>query len=192
MALNLYYDCEADNLLPKVTTLHCIGAEDIDTGEKFYFGPAWGDVPPTGTAEDGVRFLQTCDLAIAHNGLDYDYRMLKKLYPWYAGPKKEWDSYLTAKLVWPADTLIGPDMRAMQAGRFPGQLLKSHSLKAWGYRLGNLKDDYKGGFEEWNPEMASYMMQDVSTGVTLWKRILLRLGWVDTSGPPLPLNLSTT
>jgi hypothetical protein len=38
---NIYYDteAEADNLLPKVTTLHCIVCEDIDTGEKFYFGP---------------------------------------------------------------------------------------------------------------------------------------------------------
>jgi DNA polymerase I len=198
----LYYDTEANNLLPKVTTFHCAGFVDLDSGEEFYFGPP---VPathplatpilcrPTGPKEACLEFLASAFLAVAHNGLDYDARMLKKLYPErYAPPLKEWDSYIMVKLLWPADSLIGPDMRGMLAGRFPGQLLKSHSLKAWGYRLGNLKDDYKGGFEEWNPEMASYMMQDVSTGVTLWKRCLLRLGWPDTSGPSPPLNLSTT
>jgi hypothetical protein len=42
--------------------------------------------------------------------------------------------------------------------------------------------------------MASYMMQDVSTGVTLWKRCLKRLGWLDPEPgtyvwPQLPIDI---
>jgi hypothetical protein len=206
--------------------VHCIGYQDMDTAEEFYFGPpvpfdhpVWEmdtDDPwlertrlllanPTSTnLEDGVKFLAGASMSVFHNGANFDYRALQKFYPKVdlSGVKK-WDTYVMAKLVWPADILIGPDLERAKKGKMPMNLLKSHSLKAWGYRLGNNKDDYKGDplkfpvlldengedvnakerfarrWEEWNPYMARYMMQDDRPMVDLFKLIEKRVGWVD-------------
>lgn len=53
----------------------------------------------------------------------------------------------------------------------PGNLVGLHGLKAWGYRLGLHKDEYKGGWEQWSPEMHSYMVRDVAVTVKLWRLI---------------------
>ena len=37
---------------------------------------------------------------------------------------------------------------------------RSHSLKAWGLRLGDYKDDYDGGWENYSQEMMDYCIQD--------------------------------
>nr|WP_316651500.1 DNA polymerase [uncultured Gellertiella sp.] len=204
-----------------MTTVHCIGYQDMDTAEEFYFGPAvpfdhpmWevypDDVntrklladPSSISVEDGVRFAEEASLLIFHNGIDFDYRAIERFYPWWKRPKKSWDTFVMAKLVWPYDVLLGPDLVRARAGRMPMQLLKSHSLKAWGYRLGDLKDEYDGDrtkypepsdrpakkgderfdrrWEEWNPWMARYMMQDNRPMVKLFKLIEKRLGWVES------------
>lgn len=189
---HLYYDTEADGLLDTVTTLHMIQAVDVEDGTEFYFGPAvdpsdpWAEpatVNPSGTLEDGLHFLAEADLIVAHFGLSYDARMLTKLYPSRPLPQKEWDSLVVAKMIWPYDSLIGPDIALMRAGKLPGNLLKTHGLKAWGIRLGEKKIDFTDGkdkatcFLEWTPEMAQYGMQDIRTGLKLWRLCLKRLGW---------------
>lgn len=200
----LYMDTEANNLYPAVDQMHCLGVIDIDTEEEFYFGPAiheghpkWTPLlgNPTGTLEDGMLFMSDGDLLTGHNSVGFDYPACEKLYPeHFKRPKKAWDSLVAAKLVWPYDVLIGPDLARIRAGSMPAFLLKSHSLKAWGYRLGDNKDEYDGDhdkypgeenakerfdrrWEEWNPYMASYMMQDCRPGVKLWKLIEKRVGW---------------
>ena len=39
---------------------------------------------------------------------------------------------------------------------FLKKLWGSHSLKAWGLRLGDFKDDYDGGWEAYSETMLSY------------------------------------
>jgi len=188
--------------------IHCVGAIDLDTGEEFYFGPAvpvghpkWDPIVgnPAGNVEDGIRFFsaENCELSIFHNGVSFDYLAMEKFYPEvYTRPDKAWDTFVAAKVVWPYDVLLGPDLDRLKKGTMPPGLLKSHSLKAWGYRLGNFKDDYDGDhdkypgeenakerferrWEEWNPYMASYMMQDNRPMVDLWNLIKKRIGWTD-------------
>jgi DNA polymerase I-like protein with 3'-5' exonuclease and polymerase domains len=190
-----------------MTKTHCIGYLDKDTGEEFYFGPAvpkghpkWDPIigNPAGSVEDGVRFAEEADTLVFHNGIDFDYRAMEKFHG-FVRPKRSWDTFILAKLVWPAEVLLGPDLVRARQGKLPMQLLKSHSLKAWGYRLGELKDEYRGDYdkypedgnpatdklryekrwEEWNPYLASYMMQDNRPMVKLWKLIEKRLGWVE-------------
>lgn len=206
--------------------VHCVGYMDMDTAEEFYFGPpvpfdhpVWEmDVddphleatrkllasPTSENMEDAVKFLADASLSVFHNGANFDYRALAKFYPTVdLSLVKKWDTYVMAKLVWPADVLLGPDLERGRKGKMPMNLLKSHSLKAWGYRLGNNKDDYGGDpikfpvlldetgldvnakerfarrWEEWNPHMARYMMQDNRPMVDLFKLIEKRVGWVD-------------
>lgn len=193
----LYFDTEGNDLLPGLHSMWCLGIIDLDTLEEFYYGPPvprdakhpvtgedlWTPVlgNPAGTVEDGIRALQEADLTVAHNGIDYDYIAIEKLYPWYRRCPKAWDSLVAAKVVWPYDTLLGPDLKRVKAGTMPMSMAKRHSLKAWGYRLGDYKDEYTGGFDAWNPWMAAYMMQDCRPGVKLWKLIEDRVGWSEGS-----------
>lgn len=171
-----YYDTEGDNLLDKITQFWCIGLVDLDTAEEFYFGVDQEEGSGR-TLADGLRFMEECAFLVAHNGYDFDRRALKKIYPAYKGPSNEWDSLIMVKLIWPAEVLIGPDLDRIRKGLMPAQLMKRHSLKAWGYRTGTHKDEYKGGFDAWNPAMASYMMGDNAAGVAIWKLCMKRLGW---------------
>jgi DNA polymerase I-like protein with 3'-5' exonuclease and polymerase domains len=163
---------------PQITALWCIGAVDIHTNEEFYFGV--DQEPGSGhTMEDGYLFLTEAAALCGHNAIGFDYKVLRKFGGphGYKDPALCWDSMVTAKLIWPADALIGPDMKLMARGQLEPVLVKRHSLKAWGQRLGELKDEYKGGFEAWNQEMADYMMQDCRAGLKLWRLCLKRLGW---------------
>jgi hypothetical protein len=149
--------------------------------------------------EDGVRSLQEADMTVFHNGVDYDYIAAQMVYPWFKRCAKAWDTYVMAKVVWPVDILAEPDFKRAYAGQMPMNMVKRHSLKAWGYRLGENKADYEGDFhkypeprdrpakagderydrrwEEWNPFMAAYMMQDNRPCLKLWELIEKRVGW---------------
>ncbi|MBB3910123.1 DNA polymerase [Sphingomonas desiccabilis] len=64
---------------------------------------------------------------------------------------------------------------------FPGQFVGSHSLEAWGYRLGaERKGDYSkemkaqglDPWESWNEAMHAYMIQDSRVNVTLYRHLM--------------------
>jgi DNA polymerase I-like protein with 3'-5' exonuclease and polymerase domains len=67
--------------------------------------------------------------------------------------------------------LIELDTKLVQKEKLPSKLFKSHSLAAWGHRLGNHKADYEGGFEEWSQEMEDYCVQDVETLHSLYSHL---------------------
>ncbi|MGV1835222.1 DNA polymerase [Rhizobium rhizogenes] len=220
---NLGGDIESNGLLratggiAAMTTTHCIGFQDMDNGEEFYFGPAvpedhpmWEVYPDDQATRkllaspssisvgDGIEFAQEANMLVFHNGRNFDYRAMAKFYG-FKTHAKCYDSFVMAQIIWPGEVLLGPDLVRARQNKFPMQLLKSHSLKAWGYRLGDLKDEYDGDrtkypepsdrpakkgderydrrWEEWNPWMARYMMQDNRPMVKLWRLIEKRIGW---------------
>ena len=64
-----------------------------------------------------------------------------------------------------------------KSNRFPAKLCGSHSLEAWGHRLGALKGEYgkqDNAWEAWTPAMQRYCEQDVEALYALWKHILSR------------------
>lgn len=166
-----YIDIEGDGILwasgskGAVTQCWCLAAVDMDTGEEFYWGVDMGNV------EEGVRFLAQCSMLAGHHAIGYDYPALERLYPWFKRPAKSWDSLVIAKVIWPPDALVEADMKLIARGKLPGHMLKRHSLEAWGYRTGTHKGDYKGGFHEWCPAQAIYLMGDIRGGMALWKLI---------------------
>ena len=50
-------------------------------------------------------------------------------------------------------------------------MVGAHSLKAWGLRLKNQKDDYDGGWETFNEDMLHYCVQDVAVNVDLVEKL---------------------
>lgn len=174
-------DIEANGLLPELTTHHCSVAIDIATGEVFDWEPD--------RVKESVEFLvEECDTIIGHNWIGYDKKAINKLHgrdqdkePWLRedlfAKHRILDTLVLCKMIWPVDALIGPDMQKFRKGTMPGKYLKRQSLGAWGYRLGNYKGEFNGGFEHWSREMHDYMIQDARVNLDLWKLICQKLNW---------------
>jgi DNA polymerase-1 len=184
-------DIESNGLLPGMSKdghppmdrMWCATVEDIDSGEHFEWSP---DNSPSQSGFHTDQYwewlMDEAGVVIGHNFLSFDSRAIKFVYP-----KMDWskklilDTLIFCKKVWPADALIGPDMKRFRAGKMPGQYLKRQSLGAWGYRLGNYKGEYDGGWDKWSPAMQTYMVQDGKVNLDLWRLIERRVGWAQPS-----------
>ena len=160
--MKLIFDIEADNLLKDATTVWCIVARDAETDEVYTFDPEG--------ISDGLEFLAKADELIGHNVLDYDLRLLEKLHNFvYSG--KVTDTLVYARTIWP--DVRDKDFNLIKRG-FPQKLVGSHSLKAWGHRLGVLKGAFNNGtesFAEFSQEMLDYCVQDTVVTKALYDRI---------------------
>lgn len=152
------FDLETDGLLDDVTKIHCMVIKDIDTGEALgYHGK--------GVWTEGIPKLEKADMICGHNIIKYDIPVLQKLGAF--NPKGQIrDTLVLTRLVW-------ADVKQSDFNRtdFPKKLIGSHSLEAWGHRLGNYKGDYDGGWEEYSEEMMEYCFQDVEVTYSLYKKV---------------------
>ena len=163
------FDIETDNLLDDVTTIHCLVMKDIDTGEVHTFlNPK---EPIAKNVADGLRLLMTADMIVGHNVIKFDLPVIQKLYSWFAiDTNKVLDTLVCTRLIW--SNVKDHDAKLMKEGRLPGKLFGSHSLEAWGHRLGNYKGDFKGPWDTCTDEMVTYCQQDVEVTFTLYNRIM--------------------
>lgn len=176
----LAFDLESDGLLPTVSEIHCINVECLETGEKrrFVSERAKKLIPEVfncPSIEDGIELLQEADYIVGHNIIDYDIPAIQKIYDF--NPKgRVIDTLAVSRLI--KTNLMNDDWNWHRRGGLPkgftGKLYGSHSLKAWGYRLGELKGDY-GETSDWSTpdlEMIEYCDQDVTVTVKLYNYLL--------------------
>lgn len=185
----LVTDIEADNLLEKVTQFHCGVIYDYSTDEYVSYRPwdfgAYLDALEAEVARGG--------LIVFHNGHKYDAPALTKL----AKLQLNREFHLPRENV--VDTLVlsrlqyanikDTDMGLLRSGKLPGRRFGSHALEAWGYRLGQMKGEYKDDFKaaleeqgeeyvegmEWksfNEPMMEYNVQDVVVTKALLEKLL--------------------
>lgn len=114
-----------------------------------------------------LDYMSKCDLIVGHNIIGFDLPALKKLYG-FTHPNVL-DTVVLSRCIY-------PDIREsdFKEQGFPKDLIGRHSLKAWGYRLGILKDSH-GETETWTeltPEMISYCEQDVNVTKALYNHLL--------------------
>ena len=155
------FDLETDGLLDDVTKVHCIVLKDIDTGEALgYHG--------RGVWTEAIPKLEKADMICGHNIIKYDIPVLQKLGAFNPQGQIR-DTLVCTRLIW-------ADIKQADFTRtdFPKKLIGSHSLRAWGHRIGNYKDDYDGGWEEYSEEMMEYCFQDVEVTNTLWQKIVAK------------------
>lgn len=160
-------DIEGNGLLDEVTEIHCIVTEDLDTEElRVFFDPTPGVSHEcyAGTIEDGLDHLAEADEVYGHNWQGYDGPALQKVRGRSTPPRvKIRDTLVMCRVANPrpgrTDSRKYPDM--------PKDLWGRSSLAAYGYRLGEPKDDYDGGWEALNQEMLDYCVQDVRTNAKL-------------------------
>lgn len=152
------FDLESDNLLDKITVVHCLVLKDIDTGVVLSYGP--------NNVAEGVEHLASADLICGHNIIDFDIPALQKMFPWFRHTGEVIDTIVCTRLIWPSDILKQQDFVRASAGKFPARLIGRHSLEAWGHRL----SEYKGkkvDFSVWTQEMQDYCEQDVAVTAML-------------------------
>lgn len=151
------FDLETNGLLDTVSTIHCLVMKDIDTGEVKSF--IQHDEPTDYNVADGLKLLQQADLIVGHNVIKYDIPVIQKLYPWFSiDPIKVQDTLVLTRLI--HTNIKDTDVKLMATGKLPKNLYGSHSLAAWGHRIGNYKGDYTGGWESFSSEMLEYCIQD--------------------------------
>jgi DNA polymerase I-like protein with 3'-5' exonuclease and polymerase domains len=110
--------------------------------------------------ERGLLELQKADRIVGHNVIDFDIPALKKLYGFSPPLIKVLDTLVVSRCVF-------PDLRNDDFGRnnFDKALVGSHSLKAWGHRMGSTTKltygEEDGAFDSYNEEMRKYCERDV-------------------------------
>lgn len=154
--MKLYFDIETNALedwinFSDLHTLHCI----VVSVEGFD--------PQVVTPEEFKDLAKDADVLIGHNIMAFDIPALRKLIGFV--PKAQIkDTLVMSRLCFP--DLRNDEFRLINDG-FPKELVGSHSLRAWGHRLGFLKGEAPS-FDSWSPEMVEYCKQDVRVTVKLY------------------------
>jgi len=126
--MRIVLDIETNSTHDKIW---CVVTRNIDNDEVR----VWNN-------QDGLqKYLESCDLIIMHNGINFDAPVLRK----------NWN--ITMKKTQVFDTLVTSRL-------YSPNIENGHSLASWGERLGFAKGDFTdfdGGLTE---EMATYCIQD--------------------------------
>jgi DNA polymerase I-like protein with 3'-5' exonuclease and polymerase domains len=124
-----------------------------------------GGEPRIVSLEEGVEILNKADVIVGHNVLSFDIPALRKLSRKFDPMNRIIDTLVVARL-------LNANQREIdfQTKDFPKELVGSHSLKAWGHRLGCGKSEAPG-FEKNSEELMEYCLQDVRVTNTLWNHL---------------------
>jgi DNA polymerase-1 len=157
MTRTLFFDIETNAINDWSTysdlhTVHCLSIYDPMLPKMMTFH---GE-----SIERGLLELQKAERIVGHNVIDFDIPALKKLYGFSPPLIKVLDTLVVSRCVF-------PDLRNDDFGRnnFDKALVGSHSLKAWGHRIGQATKltygEEDGAFDEYNDEMRKYCERDV-------------------------------
>tara|TARA_B100000287_G_scaffold184560_1_gene174537 strand:- start:410 stop:1000 length:591 start_codon:yes stop_codon:yes gene_type:complete len=159
-------DLESNGLLNNASRIHCVALhfcddelteayndEKISTDAKYL---------PMGNRSitTAITTIETADTVVGHNIIGFDLPLIKRLYPFFTYPPVIIDTLLLSRLYHP--NLYDIDKK-QEWKDMPTKLYGSHSLEAYGYRLGLHKGDFgkDTDWQEWSKEMQDYCIQDV-------------------------------
>jgi len=152
----LFFDIETNALedftnLTDLHTVHCLSVYDPMTPKMVTFA---GD-----SIHRGLTALAEADRIVGHNVIKFDIPALKKLYGFSPPLVKVVDTLVMSRCIF-------SDLRNEDFGRnnFDPKLVGSHSLKAWGHRMGKATKltygEEDGAFDHYNEEMRKYCERD--------------------------------
>lgn len=158
-------DLEGDNLYDNITQLWCGVTKDLTTGEVKQFKPNQiGEGIYQFDPAELLSYLDTCDVIIAHNGIDFDIPVLEKLYGWtFSGTI--------------LDTLVmsrhaNPDRPMVDGVRGP------HGVEAWGKRLGRWKPENED-WTRYTDHMLHRCTEDVQIQELIYLTLCSEIGIID-------------
>jgi DNA polymerase I len=149
----LIFDLESDGLLEKATRIHCLAICDTVDGRVTTYGPE--------DLHHGLLRLHESDQRLCgHNIIAFDIPLIQKLYPWFQPKRLPLDTFIWSQLVTP-DIYDLTQKKSEWRRLVPIDIMGSHSLKAWGYRLGVLKGvSPDTTWQTYSPAMLDYCAQD--------------------------------
>ena len=161
----LIFDLETNGLLHDTSRIHCIALHWCDDNrtetyndEKYAESPKELPMGANYSITTALSWLETADVIVGHNIINFDLPVIKRLYPWFNPSAVIVDTLILSRLYHP--NLLDIDK---ETKKIPPKLYGRHSLESYGYRL----DEYKGDFgkeadwKEWSQEMEDYCKQDV-------------------------------
>jgi DNA polymerase I len=166
----LFFDIETNNIedftnLSDLKVLHCMSVYDPIGGKMVTFE---GD-----GMRAGLDMLSKADKIIGHSIIGFDLPVLSKLYNFYPPLVQVQDTLVMSRCLY-------PDIREDDFKRkdFDKELIGSHSLEAWGHRMGGaVKGTYgkqEGAFDFYCEEMKKYCERDVLVTKTLYEHLLTK------------------
>lgn len=146
------FDLEANGLLYSATHVHC-GVVKEKGGKLTKFRP--------NEVKALLAHLDSFDILIAHNGIGYDFPLLKKLYGWtFKG--KIVDTLIMSRLL---------DPKRMVPFNCANKKAGPHSIEAWGYRVGRGKPEHND-WENFSEEMLHRCSEDVEILELVYEALL--------------------
>lgn len=145
-------DLEANGFLRQATRAHCGVFKDLTTKEVVQFRPH--------QIKEMLEYMDTIDVLIMHNGLGYDWPLLKRLYN-YEYPGKKVDTLVMSRLYNPKrqSPYLCPNKKA------------PHSIEAWGYRVGRGKPEHND-WENFSEAMLHRCTEDVEILELVYQELL--------------------
>lgn len=165
-------DIETNGLLDTATKFWCGWVYDSHKDEyKGYtdLKEYWNAIDWYGRNDYNIVF---------HNGIRYDVPCLKKLMDdRFSFEPRDCviDTLVLARLIY--SNIKDTDVGLMRSGKLPKALYGSHSLKAYGYRLGELKGNYGEQEDAWDTftdDMYTYNRQDVVVTLKLFNKLMAK------------------
>ncbi len=143
----LVCDIEANGLYDTVSKIHCIVCKDVETGVVYHYYDKGQNDEGIGIG-NGLYHLEEAGKIIGHNFIDYDIRIIEKLYKIKIPVDKIIDTYLLSQM-------LNPHLRKWKQSKGG-----SHSLENWGYIVGRGKPQHDD-WETFTPEMLHRCVEDV-------------------------------
>ena len=149
------FDIETDSLDP--TVVYIITVFDMQSEQIMTF------LNPL----EGLNKLNSYDILIGHNVVNFDLPVLAKLYQFK--PREDvqvWDTLIMSRLLFGDLYNFEERFYPQWKLKLPPRLRGSHSLEAWGLRLGELKDTWGEQRTDWvmtsenQEEFLNYARQD--------------------------------
>lgn len=167
----LIFDIETNGFYDVVTTIHCVNLWDTESKTLEQYADHAFD-GRTGTIAQGLARLAAADMLCGHNITKYDIPVIQKLRPEWRTSAQLIDTLILTRLLFPETG--DDDDKLIAASKMPAKHRGAHKLEAWGYRLGCMKGEYAGPWEEWSPTMQEYGVQDIVVTRKLYAHICTR------------------
>lgn len=143
-------DIETDGLNP--TKIHCLVVWNMVKSSGVVLSADSIFRSPKGVAD----YLRQFDKVVAHNGIAFDFPVLKELWGVEVPESKQEDTLVMSRMA-------RPDRKG------------GHSLKSWGDRLGLAKTEYTGSWKKCTDEMIDYCVNDVEVTAKLYNHLFSEL-----------------
>ena len=161
--MRLIFDLEADGLYDTATQIWCIVTKDIETDKVMKFTSEHRGFSSETGIDRGLRVLERAEVLIGHNIIDYDLRLIKRLYPHFCPVGNVLDTLILSQL-------LNPDRKG------------GHSLGQFGEEVGVAKPIHED-WSKFSPEMLHRCTEDVEINHKVYDK-LKEEAYEDVEGIP--------